>query len=331
MKASARDRKPGYSISKTAPMQLQNPTSPRSSQLVHDDTAPIRRAFSRMPRFSRSIATGNPAEPPHLLQKPHAAGPIPFSLCSTNPHSIRGPETTGASSILSGKENPRQRAARTKGDAMADKNVENDVVEVPQLDETLEVLLLQTLEEAQQRMEDGEDLPPFTATLIDESVFEESHTGSTDECFESARETVEGAQGARAYAFCYDGFVETDDGNKDADHRRRRRRGRRGGRRARPSLRRRRGGNRIRGRGLLYRGNPQFPRRQRARFRHRRRRGIILRQLLSNQGPPKADLFFSRKTALTAKKRGGFGRRLLRNGGFGPFTARATFSAPCAC
>ncbi len=99
---------------------------------------------------------------------------------------------------------------------MADKNVENDVVEVPQLDETLEVLLLQTLEEAQQRMEDGEDLPPFTATLIDESVFEESHTGSTDKCFESARETVEGAQGARAYAFCYDGFVETDDGNKDA-------------------------------------------------------------------------------------------------------------------
>lgn len=99
---------------------------------------------------------------------------------------------------------------------MADKNVENDVVEVPQLDETLEVLLLQTLEEAQQRMEDGEDLPPFTATLIDESVFEESHTGSTDECFESARETVEGAQGARAYAFCYDGFVETDDDNKDA-------------------------------------------------------------------------------------------------------------------
>lgn len=99
---------------------------------------------------------------------------------------------------------------------MADGNVENDIVEVPQLDETLEVLLLQTLEEAQQRMENGEELPPFTATLIDESVFEESHTGSTDECFESARETVEGAEGARAYAFCYDGFVETDDGNKDA-------------------------------------------------------------------------------------------------------------------
>lgn len=99
---------------------------------------------------------------------------------------------------------------------MADRNVENDAVEVPQLDETLEVLLLQTIEEAQQRMEDGEEVVPFTALLIDESVFEETHTGSTDECFESARETVEGAEGARAYAFCYDGYVETDEGDKDA-------------------------------------------------------------------------------------------------------------------
>ena len=88
---------------------------------------------------------------------------------------------------------------------------------VPQLDETLEVLLLQTIEEAQQRMDDGEDVVPFTALLVGESVFEETHTGTTDELLRSSTQSaIEGAEGARAYAFCYDGYVETDDGDKDA-------------------------------------------------------------------------------------------------------------------
>lgn len=99
---------------------------------------------------------------------------------------------------------------------MADRNVESDTIGVPKLDETLEILLLQVIEEAQQRMEDGEDVVPFTALLVGDSVFEETHNGTTDECFASAQKTVEGAEGARAYAFCYDGYIETDDGDKDA-------------------------------------------------------------------------------------------------------------------
>ena len=99
---------------------------------------------------------------------------------------------------------------------MADRNVESDAIGVPQLDETLEILLLQAIEEAQQRLDDGEELVPFTALLVGDSVFEETHTGTTDECFESAQKTIEGANGARAYAFCYDGYIETDDGDKDA-------------------------------------------------------------------------------------------------------------------
>lgn len=99
---------------------------------------------------------------------------------------------------------------------MADRNVESDTIGVPKLDETLEILLLQVIEEAQQRMEDGEDVVPFTALLVGDSVFEEIHNGTTDECFASAQKTVEGAEGARAYAFCYDGYIETDDGDKDA-------------------------------------------------------------------------------------------------------------------
>ena len=91
---------------------------------------------------------------------------------------------------------------------MADRNVESDTIGVPKLDETLEILLLQVIEEAQQRMEDGEDVVPFTALLVGDSVFEETHNGTTDECFASAQKTVEGAEGARAYAFCYDGYIE---------------------------------------------------------------------------------------------------------------------------
>ena len=61
---------------------------------------------------------------------------------------------------------------------MADRNVESDELGVPQIDETLEILLLQAIEEA--------------------------------------RKTVEAATGARAYVLCYDGYIDTDAGRKDA-------------------------------------------------------------------------------------------------------------------
>lgn len=99
---------------------------------------------------------------------------------------------------------------------MAEHAAETDIVEVPELDETLEDLLIQVIDEAQQRMEDGEEVVPFTAVIIDESVYEETHVGSTEECFESAQTAIAEAEGARAYAFCYDGFIETDEGDKDA-------------------------------------------------------------------------------------------------------------------
>lgn len=99
---------------------------------------------------------------------------------------------------------------------MADRNVESDELGVPQIDETLEILLLQTIEEAQERMEAGSEVVPFTALLNGETVTEDTHTGTTEECFESARKTVEAATGARAYVLCYDGYIDTDAGRKDA-------------------------------------------------------------------------------------------------------------------
>ncbi|MEG0072652.1 MAG: hypothetical protein RR362_04035 [Raoultibacter sp.] len=100
---------------------------------------------------------------------------------------------------------------------MADRVVENESAEVPEIDETLEKVLLYVLEEARTKMESGAEVAPFTALVVKDNLFIESHPGeSAEECFDFARKTVEGARGAHAYAFCYDGYIDTDDGTKDA-------------------------------------------------------------------------------------------------------------------
>ncbi|MCL1797206.1 MAG: hypothetical protein FWG24_02645 [Eggerthellaceae bacterium] len=100
---------------------------------------------------------------------------------------------------------------------MADRIVEGNATEVPEIPETLEKVLVFALEEAKEKMLQGADLIPFTALVVKENLFLETHPGdSAEECFEGAKRTVEGARGADAYAFCYDGFVDTDAGTVDA-------------------------------------------------------------------------------------------------------------------
>lgn len=100
---------------------------------------------------------------------------------------------------------------------MADRVVENTETEVPEIPETLEKVLLFALDEAKEKMTQGADVIPFTTLVIKDNLFIESHPGeSAEECFAFARHTVEGARGAEAYAFCYDGYVETDAGTQDA-------------------------------------------------------------------------------------------------------------------
>ena len=100
---------------------------------------------------------------------------------------------------------------------MADRVIENSSQDVPEIPEILEKVLLFSLDEAKEKMEQGEEVVPFTALVVKENLFIETHPGnSADECFAYARHTVEGALGADAYAFCYDGYIETDDGVKDA-------------------------------------------------------------------------------------------------------------------
>lgn len=100
---------------------------------------------------------------------------------------------------------------------MADREIENDSQEVPEIPEILEKVLLFSLEEAKEKMAQGAEVIPFTALVVKDNLFIESHPGETaEECFNFAEHTVKGARGADAYALCYDGYIDTDDGQKDA-------------------------------------------------------------------------------------------------------------------
>ena len=100
---------------------------------------------------------------------------------------------------------------------MADRIVEEAITEIPEFDEALENVLLFALEEAKNKMATGENVIPFSCLVVKEALFMENHPGdSAEQCFALARHTVEGAKGATCYAFCYDGYVDTDEGTKDA-------------------------------------------------------------------------------------------------------------------
>ena len=100
---------------------------------------------------------------------------------------------------------------------MADRVVESADIEVPEIPELLESAMVFALEEAKEKLENGEDLVPFTALVVKDNLFIETHPGQTaEECFNMARHTVQHAAGAGAYVLCYDGYVEVDDGTVDA-------------------------------------------------------------------------------------------------------------------
>lgn len=79
-------------------------------------------------------------------------------------------------------------------------------IEIPLV---LENVLRYCLKDAKERMEKGEEIVPFSALAVGETLFMEEHPGdSVQECFDGAKKTVENARGASAYGFCYDGYVE---------------------------------------------------------------------------------------------------------------------------
>lgn len=89
---------------------------------------------------------------------------------------------------------------------------EEQRIEIPGV---LESVLRYCLKNAQERMEKGETVLPFSALAVKETLFMEEHDAdSVDESFASVRKLVSNARGASAYGFCYDGFIELADGDK---------------------------------------------------------------------------------------------------------------------
>lgn len=79
-------------------------------------------------------------------------------------------------------------------------------IEIPPV---LESVLRYCLKDGKERMEKGEQIIPFSALAVKDTLFFEEHPGDdVKECFASAKRTVENARGASAYGFCYDGFIE---------------------------------------------------------------------------------------------------------------------------
>lgn len=108
-------------------------------------------------------------------------------------------------------------SANRKEAPVADRNIENDSTDVPEIPEPIERVLVFALDEGKAKLEAGEDLIPFTVLMVKDNLFLETHPGeNAEECFEAAEAEVRGARGAGGYAFCYDGYIETDDGVKDA-------------------------------------------------------------------------------------------------------------------
>ena len=84
------------------------------------------------------------------------------------------------------------------------------------IDDVLKTVIRAVLDEAAAKMESGEEVVPFTGLAVKENLFIETHPGDdVEECFLAARREVQGARGATAYAFCYDGYIETEDGVRD--------------------------------------------------------------------------------------------------------------------
>ena len=89
--------------------------------------------------------------------------------------------------------------------------------EAPEMDENLQTVLVTALNEAKRVfLANGGALVPFTALASEGRLDFTSHAaGEVDNCFAEAERCVASSQGKEAYAFCYDGYVETEEGERD--------------------------------------------------------------------------------------------------------------------
>ena len=103
---------------------------------------------------------------------------------------------------------------------MQDREINIENVEFEDVPEELLNNIVYALEEGQKILESathGQSFAPFTAIVDGKNVLLEAHTSEdSDGSFKKAKKKVRKTEGAKSYAFCYDGFVETEDGEQDA-------------------------------------------------------------------------------------------------------------------
>ncbi|MDO4400773.1 MAG: hypothetical protein Q4D27_07495 [Coriobacteriia bacterium] len=100
---------------------------------------------------------------------------------------------------------------------MPERKIDPNVTEVPEMPQVLSSLLAYVVEEGQKKFDEDGDLAPFTAVAVADTLFFEPVEGETpDEMYAFAKHTVEHVRGADAYALCYDGYLDTDKGKRDA-------------------------------------------------------------------------------------------------------------------
>lgn len=87
-----------------------------------------------------------------------------------------------------------------------------------EMDDILERITFYCLDQAQAKIEAGEECTPFTVVVDGDQMFEETFPGDdVVSCRHNAQLNVESSSSFSShYAFCYDGFLMTDQGEMDA-------------------------------------------------------------------------------------------------------------------
>lgn len=90
--------------------------------------------------------------------------------------------------------------------------------ETLEMDEILEKITFYCLDEARAKLEAGEECVPFTVVVEGDQMFEETYPEEdVVTCRANAQANVKSSSTFTThYAFCYDGFLMTDDGQIDA-------------------------------------------------------------------------------------------------------------------
>lgn len=107
----------------------------------------------------------------------------------------------------------QQNSSCRKGLLMSDRVVDPNDNEYNGADPVIMALAKATLDEAADKLVEGEAVVPFTALAVKENLFIETHEyDNAADAYAAARAEVQGARGATGYAFCYDGELDTNKG-----------------------------------------------------------------------------------------------------------------------